>query len=155
MKIYVIAVGQRLPGFINDGVNEYLQRFPPHFPVILREIKAVNKQGNNKEITMQAERIKILDAIPPNAFICVLDELGEKWSSKKLSQQIVHWQSAAQDIAFIIGGADGIDKTLKSQAHYQLSLSNMTLPHGLARLILIEQIYRAWTITQNHPYHRE
>lgn len=156
MQIDLIAVGKRMPDWIESGVKEYTKRLPKLINFNLIEITpAVRNKSNSAENYKQKEEEKILAAISPDSVIIALDEHGRLISSQSLAGQLQNWIDEQQHISLIIGGADGLSKTILKSAHHTWSLSKMTLPHGLVRVMMVEQLYRAWSITQNHPYHRE
>lgn len=155
MQLVIAAVGHKMPAWIESGFQEYAKRMPPECRILLKEIKPVERSGSRTaETVMAQEREKIEAALPKGARIIALDERGRDWTSMQLSQQLVQWQQDGRDVAFVIGGADGLDPTFKAGADTLIRLSSMTLPHGMVRVMLAEQLYRAWSITQNHPYHR-
>ncbi|MGI4857386.1 MAG: 23S rRNA (pseudouridine(1915)-N(3))-methyltransferase RlmH [Janthinobacterium lividum] len=155
MKLHILAVGHRMPGWIATGFDEYAKRMPAELRLELREIKPEPRTANRPaEQVMAIERQRIEAALPKSVRIVALDERGADWTTLRLAAALPEWQRAALDVAFIIGGADGLDPALKARADVLLRLSSLTLPHGVARLLLAEQLYRAWTINQNHPYHR-
>lgn len=155
MKLQIIAVGHKMPGWISAGFDEYAKRMPPELRIDLREIKPEPRTASRPaDQVMAIERQRIEAALPKQVYLIALDEHGADWTTVKLAAALPEWQRAGTDVAFVIGGADGLDPALKSRANLLLRLSSMTLPHGVARLILAEQLYRAWTINQNHPYHR-
>ncbi|KIP15543.1 MULTISPECIES: 23S rRNA (pseudouridine(1915)-N(3))-methyltransferase RlmH [Burkholderia] len=155
MKLFIVAVGHKMPGWIASGFDEYTKRMPPELRIELREIKPeLRSGGRSAESVMAAERQKIEAALPKGARIVALDERGRDWTTMQLAQALPGWQQDGRDVAFIIGGADGLDPALKARADLLLRISSMTLPHGMVRVLLAEQLYRAWSITQNHPYHR-
>ena len=155
MQVIIAAVGHKMPTWINIGFDEYAKRMPPECRLQLKEIKPVERSGSKTaETAMAIERERIEAALPKGARIIALDERGRDLSSMQLSQQLVNWQQDGRDVAIVIGGADGLDAGFKTQADMLLRLSSLTLPHGMVRVLLAEQLYRAWTITQNHPYHR-
>ena len=122
---------------------------------MLKEIKPIERSsGKNAETVMAQERIRIEAALPKGGRVIALDEHGAHMTTVQLSQQLSIWQQQGGDVSFVIGGADGLDAEFKKNADLLLRLSNMTLPHGLVRVILAEQLYRAWSILRNHPYHR-
>ncbi|MGI4811929.1 MAG: 23S rRNA (pseudouridine(1915)-N(3))-methyltransferase RlmH [Janthinobacterium lividum] len=155
MKLMIIAVGHRMPDWISAGFTEYAQRMPPELRIELREVKPESR-SNRRDTAgiMAAERQRIESVLPRNAHLVVLDERGQTWDTQRLAQGLRDWQQAARDVAFVIGGADGTDPALREAADTVLRLSAMTLPHGLVRVLLAEQLYRGSTILQNHPYHR-
>ncbi|KWH47375.1 23S rRNA (pseudouridine(1915)-N(3))-methyltransferase RlmH [Burkholderia stagnalis] len=155
MKLFILAVGHKIPGWIASGFDEYAKRMPPELRIELREIKPeLRSGGRSAESVMAAERQKIEAALPKGARIVALDERGRDWTTMQLAQALPGWQQDGCDVAFVIGGADGLDPELKARADLLLRISSMTLPHGMVRVLLAEQLYRAWSITQNHPYHR-
>lgn len=155
MKITMVAVGQRQPPWANAAVNEYLSRLPAEFKVECKLIKAEPRNGNIPVArVLSAEAARIRTALPRNAWLIVLDERGKDWTTQQFADQLQRWRDSADDIAFAIGGADGLDAELKQQARTLLRLSSMTLPHALARVMLAEQLYRASSMLAGHPYHR-
>lgn len=144
-----------MPAWIATAFDEYAKRMPAECRVQLKEIKPVERSGSKTaETAMAIERERIEAALPKGARIIALDERGRDLTSVQLSQQLVSWQHDGRDVALVIGGADGLDAGFKAQADMLLRISSLTLPHGMVRVVLAEQLYRAWTITQNHPYHR-
>lgn len=155
MQVTVIAVGHRMPDWIEKGFQEYAKRMPPEWHFVLKELKPVDRSGSKTAQTVMAgEAAKILSVIPKNARIIALDEHGRDYSTVLLANSMKQWQQDGRDIVFIIGGADGLDPDLKKKADMLMRLSSLTLPHGMVRILLTEQLYRASTILQNHPYHR-
>lgn len=155
MQLIIAAVGHKMPDWIETGFQEYAKRMPPELKIVLKEIKPVERSGSKTaETVMALEKAKIEAVIPKNARIIALDERGKDWTSVALSQQLEQWQQDGRDVVFLIGGADGLDAGLKASAQTLLRISSLTLPHGMVRVLLAEQLYRAWSITQNHPYHR-
>jgi 23S rRNA (pseudouridine1915-N3)-methyltransferase len=155
MQLIVAAVGHKMPAWIEAGFQEYAKRMPPECRLVLKEIKPIERSsGKNAETVMAQERIRIDAALPKGGRVIALDEHGAHTTTVQLSQQLSIWQQQGGDVSFVIGGADGLDAEFKKNADGLLRLSNMTLPHGLVRVILAEQLYRAWSILRNHPYHR-
>jgi 23S rRNA (pseudouridine1915-N3)-methyltransferase len=155
MKLYILAVGHKMPSWISDGFDEYAKRMPPELRIELREIKPEQRSaGRSAQSVMAAERTRIEAALPRQAKLVMLDERGHDWTTVQLADALPRWQRDGHDVAFVIGGADGLDPALKARADLLLRLSSLTLPHGMVRVLLAEQLYRAWSITQNHPYHR-
>ena len=155
MQLVIAAVGHKMPAWIENGFGEYAKRMPPDCRVILKEIKPVDRSGSKTaETVMALERTKIEAALPKGARIIALDERGKDLTTMQLSQSLTQWQQDGRDVVFVIGGADGLDPELKRNADMLIRISSMTLPHGMVRVLLAEQLYRAWSITQNHPYHR-
>lgn len=155
MQLVIAAVGHKMPAWIENGFGEYAKRMPPDCRIHLKEIKPVERSGSKTaETVMALERTKIEAALPKGARIVALDERGKDLTTMQLSQSLTQWQQDGRDVVFVIGGADGLDPELKRNADMLIRISSMTLPHGMVRVLLAEQLYRAWSITQNHPYHR-
>lgn len=154
MKIKLIAVGKRMPNWIKIATEEYTKRLPKYIKFNLLEISSSFINKNNIEKHKKDEEQKILAAILPNSLVIVLDERGKSLDSLLLSNKLQKWIDKQQHISLIIGGANGLSDSLKKKASEVWSLSKMTLPHGLARVIIVEQIYRAFSIINKHPYHR-
>ncbi len=144
-----------MPAWIEAGFQEYAKRMPPECRLVLKEIKPIERSsGKNAETVMAQERTRIEAVLPKGGRVIALDEHGAHMTTVQLSQQLSIWQQHGGDVSFVIGGADGLDAEFKKNADMLLRLSNMTLPHGMVRVILAEQLYRAWSILRNHPYHR-
>lgn len=155
MQLIIAAVGHKMPAWIEAGFGEYAKRMPPECRILLKEIKPVERSGSKTaETAMALERAKIEAAIPKGARIIALDEHGKDVTTVQLSQLLTQWQQVGGDAIFVIGGADGLDAEFKKKADMLIRISSLTLPHGMVRVLLAEQLYRAWSITQNHPYHR-
>lgn len=155
MQLVIAAVGHKMPSWIEDGLAEYTKRMPAECRIHLKEIKPVDRSGSRTaETVMAQERVKIEAALPKGSRIIALDERGKDLTTVQLSQLLTQWQQDGRDVSFIIGGADGLDAEFKSRADMLIRISSLTLPHGMVRVLLAEQLYRAWSITQNHPYHR-
>jgi 23S rRNA (pseudouridine1915-N3)-methyltransferase len=155
MQLIIAAVGHKMPDWIDTGFQEYAKRMPPECRLLLKEIKPVERSsGRSADSVMAEERKRIEAVLPKSGFIVALDERGTDLTTMQLSQQLTHWQQQGRDVTFIIGGADGLDAEFKKQADLLVRLSSLTLPHGMVRVLLAEQLYRAWSITKNHPYHR-
>jgi 23S rRNA (pseudouridine1915-N3)-methyltransferase len=155
MKLQILAVGHKMPGWIASGFDEYAKRMPPELRIELREIKPEPRTGGRTaQSVMAAERQRIEAALPKGARIVALDERGQDWTTMQLAAALPGWQQEGRDVSFVIGGADGLAPELKAGAELMLRVSSLTLPHGMVRVLLAEQLYRAWSITQNHPYHR-
>lgn len=155
MKLVILAVGHKMPDWITNGFDEYAKRMPPELRIELKEIKPEQRSsGRNAESVMAAEKQRIEAALPKNARVVALDERGRDWTTMQLANALPAWQQDGRDVAFVIGGADGLDPAVKARAELMLRISSLTLPHGMVRVLLAEQLYRAWSITQNHPYHR-
>ncbi len=156
MKIHLIAVGKKMPEWVNAGFSEFSKRMPPELQINLIEIPpSVRNKATPIEKNIKEEGERIQSAIPNNSKLIVLDEKGKDFSSIALSKEMESWLPMGQDISIVIGGADGIDPVIKQQADEKWSLSSLTLPHALVRVVVAEQLYRAWSIMKGHPYHRE
>jgi len=155
MQLLVAAVGQRMPNWVTEAWNEYARRMPPGLPLTLREIH-LEKRGKNADLRRlaAAESKALFEAMPARARVVALDVRGQSWSTEKLAEHLEQWMQEGRDVGFMIGGPDGIDADIMQRADDRWSLGPLTLPHPLVRVVLAEQVYRAWTITQNHPYHR-
>ncbi|MDK4697358.1 23S rRNA (pseudouridine(1915)-N(3))-methyltransferase RlmH [Kingella negevensis] len=156
MNITVLAVGTKMPKWVDEAVTEYAKRFGRDVNYTLKEVKPEKRgAGVNATQGMLAEEKRILDALPENALIVALDERGKAPTSMELAEHMRQWQQNGEHVCFIIGGADGMTDTIKQKARLMMRLSSLTLPHGMVRVLLTEQLYRAVSILHNHPYHRE
>ena len=155
MKLSVLAVGHRQPDWVSAGCAEYLKRMPRELPASVTEIKPEARGSKTREQLLAAEKGRIREALPGGNRIVVLDEKGDDLTTLKLARRLEIWMQDGRDVTLLIGGADGLDEEFKQQADDRLRLSSLTLPHGLARLLLCEQLYRAVSVLKNHPYHRE
>lgn len=155
MIIHLIAVGQKMPGWVEAGFSEYAKRMPPESKIKLLEIPAGKRSKNSdtRRLTQQ-EGEKMLAAIPKGAKIVALDVLGNACSTEELANELKSWQASGQDIALLIGGPEGLAEDCLKKAQQKISLSKLTLPHPLVRVVLAEQLYRATTILKGHPYHK-
>ena len=154
MKVLVIAIGQKLPDWANTACEDYLRRFPKDWNVEVKALKAEDRNTNTTEKIMQAEAERIRSAIPKNSVLVILDERGVDLTSVKLASKLNSWNDQGRTVVFVIGGADGLDKHLKAEGELMLRLSSLTLPHAMVRVLILEQIYRSWSLLHNHPYHR-
>ena len=156
MKLKLIALGHNQPGWVNDGVAEYAKRFPAEWPFELAELKPEKRAANRStEIVLATEAERIRAQIPKQALVIALDERGEQLTTRDLGERLSCWSREAPCATFVIGSADGLDATLKAEAQFRFGLSRLTLPHGLARIFLVEQLYRAVSLLSGHPYHRD
>ena len=154
MKITIVAVGLRQPAWADAAIEDYLSRFPKDWNVTVKAVKPELRAGQSTARIMQTETERILAAIPTGSLVIAMDERGKDFTTVDFAKKIAAWRDAGESLAFVIGGADGLDPALKSQARAMMRLSSMTLPHAMARVLLVEQIYRAFSILNNHPYHR-
>ena len=156
MHIRLIAVGDRQPGWVDDAFRTYTTRFPREWRFRLDALGTARRSKNDKSgSAMDAEGEQILARINAGEQVVLLDERGKHLSSPDLSKRLDAWQADGRDLCFVIGGPDGVSAAVKSRADFTWSLSNLTLPHGLARVLFAEQMYRAWSLQVGHPYHRE
>ena len=155
MKINLIAIGQKMPPWVEQGYQEYAQRMPVEARLVLKDL-APGKRGKNADIPriLQDECQRIQAAIPKNNRIVVLDVKGKPWSTEQLSSRLGDWMQSGQDVSLLVGGPEGLSEPCRALADERWSLSPLTFPHPLVRIILAEQIYRAWSLLRNHPYHR-
>lgn len=155
MNIHLIAVGEKMPAWVKQGYDEYAKRMPRECALKLVEI-APGKRGKNADIAraMRDEGQRMLAAVPKGARVIALEVNGREWSTEQLSQQLDNWMAGGQDVVLLVGGPEGLSDEARALASQQWSLSPLTLPHPLVRVLLSEQLYRAWSILNNHPYHR-
>jgi 23S rRNA (pseudouridine1915-N3)-methyltransferase len=159
VKLVIVAVGLRVPDWAQTAYDDYATRFPAELRVELRAVKT-EPRGSRTVAQMQAaerERIAtaIASAVGRNARVVALDERGTTLTTQALAARLTTWQHEGDGVALVIGGPDGLEPAFRQSAHERIRLSDMTLPHAMARVLLIEQLYRAWSINANHPYHRE
>lgn len=155
MKLVIVAVGQKVPDWAQTAYDDYAKRFPPELRVELKAVKTEPRGSKTVETLWAAERQRIEAAIARGARVVALDERGTSMTTQALAQQLKQWQLGGDDVALVIGGPDGLDPAFREAAHQRIRLSDLTLPHAMVRVLLIEQLYRAWSINANHPYHRE
>jgi len=155
MNIQLIAVGEKMPAWVQQGYAEYAKRIPSECSLILTEITP-GKRGKNADIAraMRDEGQRMLAAVPKGAFVIALEVDGRNWSTEQLADQLEGWMNLGSDVALLVGGPEGLSSEAKSAAQQKWSLSSLTLPHPLVRVVVAEQIYRAWSVMRNHPYHR-
>lgn len=155
MKLYVVAVGQRVPDWAQTAWDDYAKRFPPELKVELKAVKTEARGSKTVDQLYAAERERIEAAIPRGTRIVALDERGTALTTVGLAGRLKGWQLESDDVALVIGGPDGLDPAFKLAAHERIRLSDLTLPHAMVRVLLVEQLYRAWSVNAGHPYHRE
>ena len=155
MKLLIVAVGQRMPDWAQTAYDDYAKRFPPELKVELKTVKTEPRASKTRETLVAAERERIQAVLPRGCRVVALDERGTALTTKALAEQLKGWQLGGDDVALIIGGPDGLEPAFRDAAHQRIRLSDLTLPHAMARVLLIEQLYRAWSVNANHPYHRE
>jgi len=155
MQIHLIAIGQRMPAWVNQGVDEFVKRMPPECRIQVVEIPASKRtKASDLNRLMHQEGEKMLAAIPKGAQVVAMDVKGKSWSTEELSQQLDGWLQGGRNVAMLIGGPEGLAPACLEKADLHLSLSKMTLPHPLVRIMLVEQLYRAVSILKHHPYHK-
>lgn len=155
MKLRIVALGHRMPAWVTGGYEDYAKRMPRELPLDLVELKPEPRdRGKPVPQLLAAEAVRIRAACGA-AQVVALDERGAAWTTRDLATRLTRWQEAAQDVAFVIGSADGLDPAIRRDAHATFALSALTLPHGLVRVMLAEQLYRAASLNAGHPYHRE
>ena len=155
MRLVIVAVGQRVPDWAQTAWDDYAKRFPHEIKIELKAVKTEPRGSKTLDTLYAAERARIEAAIPKGARVVVLDERGTSLTTLALASRLTDWQLGGGDVALVIGGPDGIEPAFRQAAHERIRLSDLTLPHAFTRVLLIEQLYRAWSVNANHPYHRE
>lgn len=155
MKLQIVAVGQRVPDWAQVAWDDYAKRFPSELRIELKAVKTEPRGSKTLDSLYAAERERIEAAIPRGNRIVALDERGTALTTVALAAKLRDWQLQSDDVSLVIGGPDGLDPEFRKTAHERIRLSDLTLPHAFVRVLLIEQLYRAWSINANHPYHRE
>ena len=155
MRLLVVAVGQRVPDWAQTAWDDYAKRFPPELRLELKAVKTEPRASKTLPALLAAERERIEAAIPKGARIVALDERGTPLATMALAAKLKEWQLENDVVALVIGGPDGLDPAFRQAAHERVRLSDLTLPHAMVRVLLAEQLYRAWSINAGHPYHRE
>jgi 23S rRNA (pseudouridine1915-N3)-methyltransferase len=155
VRLVIVAVGQRVPDWAQTAWDDYAKRFPHEIKIELKAVKTEPRGSKTVEQLFAAERKRIEEAIPKGARIVALDERGTSLRTTALAERLTQWQLGGGDVALVIGGPDGLAPEFRQAAHERVRLSDLTLPHAMVRVLLIEQLYRAWSINANHPYHRE
>jgi 23S rRNA (pseudouridine1915-N3)-methyltransferase len=156
VRIHLLAIGHRMPGWVNEAYRTYAQRLPAECRLELREI-AAPRRGRNVPVERlrEQEGESLLAAVPRDAWVVALDEHGRGLETAALSSRLDDWMQSGRDVCLLVGGADGLSPACRARADFTWSLSPLTFPHPLVRVILAEQIYRAWSLLRGHPYHRE
>ena len=155
MRLLVVAVGQRVPDWAQAAWDDYAKRFPPEMRLDLKAVKTEPRGSKTVQTLLAAERERIEAAIPKGARVVALDERGTSLTTMALAARLKDWQLENDVVALVIGGPDGLDPAFRQAAHERIRLSDLTLPHAMVRVLLAEQLYRAWSIHTGHPYHRE
>ncbi|SFD26212.1 23S rRNA (pseudouridine1915-N3)-methyltransferase [Thiohalospira halophila DSM 15071] len=156
MRIHLVAVGRRMPDWVETAVADYQRRLPRELPLHIHPVDAANRPKKNPDIQRlrRDEGQRLLAAVPKGARIIALDERGKGWDTPELARRLEGWREEGPDVALLVGGADGLDAACLEAAETRWSLSPLTLPHTLVRVVVAEQCYRAWSLLQGHPYHR-
>jgi 23S rRNA (pseudouridine1915-N3)-methyltransferase len=155
MKIRLLTVSQKQPQWVHDGCADYVRRLPREWKFELVEVKpAARTSGASTERVQAEEAERLRAAAPKGVRVVALDERGEAWTTRQFADRLQRWQQDGRDVAFLVGGADGLDPALRADADGRLALSAMTMPHGLVRIVFVEQLYRAATLLAGHPYHK-
>ncbi|WP_022981918.1 MULTISPECIES: 23S rRNA (pseudouridine(1915)-N(3))-methyltransferase RlmH [Ideonella] len=155
MQLIIAAVGQRQPAWADAAYEDFAKRFPPEMRLALKAVKAEPRGSKTAEQLMAAEAQRLEAAVPKGARRVLLDERGTRLTTAQLAQRFEFWLGDGRDVVFFIGGPDGLDPQLKGTADESLRLSDLTLPHAFVRVLLAEALYRAWSLRNGHPYHRE
>lgn len=156
MQLTVIAIGTRMPEWVTAGINSYLQRLPRHMRLQFREFAApVRNKSMTASRCIEIESTAMLTGLDRSAYVIALDERGREMTSRQLATEMQGWMEQQPKVSFLIGGADGLSDSCRQRANLVWSLSRLTLPHALVRVLLVEQLYRAWSLLQGHPYHRD
>lgn len=156
MRTLIVAVGTRVPRWVAEGFADYANRLPSRERIELIEVRPEKQAPNTSAAQVLAREARRIEAVlPPACTRVILDEHGRTMTSAELAEHLARWRAQSKDLVFVIGGAEGLDRSLKSSAALLLSLSPMRLPHALARVLLAEQLYRAYAIRSGHPYHRD
>jgi len=160
LKLHILAIGHKPPAWVVAGCEDYSRRMPREARIEVTEIKPAPRSRQDQSAAsiarlLAVEKSRFLAVLPPGCVRIALDERGKQLTTADLARKLTAWMQAGRDVAFMIGSADGLDQELKVSADFQLALSAMTLPHAMVRVLLAEQLYRAMSMIQNHPYHRE
>lgn len=155
MHINLLAAGTRMPGWVTEGYQEFAKRLPPECRLNLIELPLGKRsKGSDPARAIREEGERMLDAIPKDSHVIALDVRGAQWSTGQLSRELDSWLQSGRNVTLLIGGPDGLAEPCIKSAQATWSLSKLTLPHALVRILVAEQIYRAWSMLKNHPYHR-
>jgi 23S rRNA (pseudouridine1915-N3)-methyltransferase len=155
VRLWIAAVGLRQPAWATAAFDDYAKRFPPELKLDLKAVKAEPRGSRSVEQMLAAEGLRLRAALPKGAHRVLLDERGERLDTRRLAARLDAWIDGGRDAAFVIGGPDGVEASLKAECNETLRLSDLTLPHALVRVLLAEALYRAWSLRAGHPYHRE
>jgi 23S rRNA (pseudouridine1915-N3)-methyltransferase len=155
MKLTILAVGDKLPDWAEKAVAEYVKRMPREARVEVVPIRPEKRSGQSAERIKALEGSRILEKYPAGARLVAMDEHGRELTTRQLAESLGEWMQSGRDTCLVIGGADGLGQEVLQRAELTMSLSRLTLPHALARVLLAEQLYRAWSVLAGHPYHRD
>ena len=155
MRINLITIGKKMPNWINLGIEHYQKQLPSYFNFKITSLDSQSRKSSSAENSKNLESKLLLEAASESTLLIAFDELGKQLTSKQISKSIESWQLEGESVALIIGGADGLSSEIKQKCHQLWGLSNLTMTHSMARLIVVEQIYRGYSLLNNHPYHRE
>ena len=155
MRLILAAIGQKMPAWVEQGIAEYEKRFPKHLIFEIRALPIPSRQSGQTVERLQQKECESLLAATTGCLRIALDEKGKQWTTRQLSGRLEDWQMQGRDVAFLVGGPDGLNAECLQACAQKWSLGLLTMPHPLVRVFMAEQLYRAWTITTNHPYHRD
>ena len=155
MRINLITIGKKMPNWINLGIEHYQKQLPSYYNFTITSLDSQSRKSSSAENSKNLEAKLLLEASSESTFLIAFDELGKQQTSKQISKSIESWQLEGESVALIIGGADGLSSEVKQKCHQIWGLSNLTMTHSMARLLLVEQLYRGYSLLNNHPYHRE
>jgi len=155
MRINLITIGKKMPNWINLGIEHYQKQLPSYYNFKITSLDSQSRKSSSAKNSKNLESKLLLEAASESTLLIAFDELGKQQTSKQISKSIESWQLEGESVALIIGGADGLSSEIKQKCHQLWGLSNLTMTHSMARLIAVEQIYRGYSLLNNHPYHRE
>ena len=155
MRINLITIGKKMPNWINLGIEHYQKQLPSYYNFTITSLDSQSRKSSSAENSKTLEAKLLLEAASESTFLIAFDELGKQQTSKQISKSIESWKLEGESVALIIGGADGLSSEVKQKCHQIWGLSNLTMTHSMARLLVVEQVYRGYSLLNNHPYHRE
>ena len=155
MRINLITIGKKMPNWINLGIEHYQKQLPSYYNFTITSLESQNRKSSSSENSKNLEAKLLLEAATDSTLLVAFDETGTQKTSKQISKSIESWQLDGENVALFIGGADGLSSEMKQKCHQVWGLSNLTMTHSMARLLVVEQIYRGYSLLNNHPYHRE
>ncbi len=154
MRLRILAIGKRLPDWLEAGIGEYAKRLPKQYPLEVVTLRVPAATSATAQQSRMVEAEALLSRVSTDEVVVALDERGDQWTTRELAVKLTGWRDDSRNVALLIGGAEGLAQQVRDSAQHLWGLSRLTLPHGLARLVVAEQIYRGWTLMNNHPYHR-